>query len=162
MLTNTSGDQLRVLGAEIDHEHGLPGAHGPIVVALATPLPIRWVRVTRACHHGCVTWVRRILVCAIVSVAPLGAVASNASATTPPPAPPVTNDFMDLERDVSECISAMPKPGCGREPTSSGDRGGAMQIALFGIILVAMAGIGTRIAFAVRARDRVEDVEKAD
>jgi len=29
-----------------------------------------------------------------------------------------------------------------------------MQLALFGIILVAMAGIGTRIAFAVRARDR--------
>ncbi|MBU3689664.1 MAG: hypothetical protein FGM29_08940 [Actinobacteria bacterium] len=98
---------------------------------------------------------RRLLFCAIVSIAPLAGFGSSASATTPPPpAPPVTNDFLDLDRDVSECISAMPKPGCGREPTSSGDRGGAMQLALFGIILVAMAGIGTRIAFAVRARDR--------
>ncbi|MBM3800260.1 MAG: hypothetical protein FJW18_09325 [Actinobacteria bacterium] len=100
------------------------------------------------------TWLKRLLVCAVVSIAPLAAVGSNAVATTTPPAPPVTNDFMDLERDVSECISAMPKPGCGREPTASGDRGGAMQLALFGIILVAMAGIGTRVAFAVRARDR--------
>ena len=99
------------------------------------------------------TWLKRLLVCAVVSIAPLAVVGSSALATTPP-APPVTNDFMDLDRDVSECISAMPKPGCGREPTTSGDRGGAMQLALFGIILVAMAGIGTRVAFAVRARDR--------
>ncbi len=91
--------------------------------------------------------------CAIVSIAPLAAVCSTALATTPP-APPVTNDFMDLERDVSECISSMPKPGCGREPTTSGDRGGAMQIALFGVLMLGMAAIGTRIAFAIRARDR--------
>ena len=90
----------------------------------------------------------------VIAITPLATAGSNASATTPPLAPPVTNDFMDLERDVSECISAMPKPGCGREPTSSGDRGGAMQIALFGVLMLGMAVIGTRIAFAVRARDR--------
>ena len=100
------------------------------------------------------TWLKRLLVCTVIAVTPLAAAGSNASATTPPLAPPVTNDFMDLERDVSECISAMPKPGCGREPTSSGDRGGAMQIALFGVLMLGMAVIGTRIAFAVRARDR--------
>ena len=154
MLAHATSDELRVLGAEIDHEHGLPGAHGSIVVALATPLPIRWVRVARACHHGSVKWLKRLLVCTVIAVTPLAAAGSNASATTPPLAPPVTNDFMDLERDVSECISAMPKPGCGREPTSSGDRGGAMQIALFGVLMLGMAVIGTRIAFAVRARDR--------
>jgi len=85
-------------------------------------------------------------------------------ATGTPPggddAPPVTNDFMDLDRDVSDCISAMPKPGCGREPTSSGDRGGWQQILLFGVLMLGMAGIGTRVAFSVRARDRASASEQ--
>ena len=78
-----------------------------------------------------------------------------AMASVPPDSqPPVTNDFLDLERDVSECISSMPKPGCGREPTDSGDRGGWQQTLVFGILMLGMAGIGTRVAFAIRKRDR--------
>ncbi len=78
-----------------------------------------------------------------------------AAATTPPDGqPPATNDFLDLERDVTECISSMPKPGCGREPTSNGDRGGWQQTLVFGVLMISMAGIGTRVAFAVRKRDR--------
>ena len=37
------------------------------------------------------------------------------------------NDFLDLERSLTECISSNPPPGCGRVPTSPGDRGGWQQ-----------------------------------
>jgi len=97
-----------------------------------------------------------ISLAAVSIVAPLS-FGSPVGASVPPggeDSPPVTNDFMDLERDVSECISAMPKPGCGREPTSSGDRGGWQQLVVFGVLMVGMAGIGVRIAVSVRARDR--------
>jgi hypothetical protein len=75
------------------------------------------------------------------------------SATVPPP-PIEENVYLDLERGVNECISALPKPGCGREPVDSGDRGGWQQFLVFGVLMTAMAGIGTRIVFSVRTRDR--------
>lgn len=103
-----------------------------------------------------------ITLAAMPIIAPLS-VGSPAGATVPPggdDTPPVTNDFMDLERDVSDCISAMPKPGCGREPTSSGDRGGWQQLLLFGVLMLGMAGIGVRVAHSVRARDRASTGEK--
>lgn len=68
--------------------------------------------------------------------------------------PIATNDFLDLERDLSECISAVPKPGCGREPTQAGDRGGFLQLALFGVMMTGLVVIGWRVTTAVRARDR--------
>lgn len=61
---------------------------------------------------------------------------------------------MDLERDLSQCISSNPLPGCGREPTSAGDRGGWQQFLLFGIMMGGIALIFWRIASAIRARDR--------
>ncbi|MGA0878001.1 MAG: hypothetical protein ACO3SP_02675 [Ilumatobacteraceae bacterium] len=78
------------------------------------------------------------------------------AASTPPANPevPTTNEFMDLERDLSECISSNPLPGCGREPTSSGDRGGWQQLLLFGIMIGGIAIIFLRITRAIRARDR--------
>ena len=39
----------------------------------------------------------------------------------------------------------------------SGDRGGAMQIAVFGLLIAGMAFIAFRIARSVRARDRALD-----
>lgn len=80
-----------------------------------------------------------------------------AVASSTPPADqevPTTNEFMDLERDLSECISSNPLPGCGREPTSAGDRGGWQQLLLFGIMMGGIAVIFWRITRAVRARDR--------
>lgn len=65
--------------------------------------------------------------------------------TVPPPSGEV---------DLSTCIGLYPKPGCGTEPQSSGDRGGAMQIAVFGILIAALAVIGVRIARSIIARDR--------
>lgn len=67
----------------------------------------------------------------------------------------IPNDFMDLERDLSQCISSNPLPGCGREPTSPGDRGGWQQFVLFGVMMSGIGIIFWRIARSVRARDRV-------
>ena len=60
---------------------------------------------------------------------------------------------------LEQCVGLLPKPGCGREPVESGDRGGAMQFATFGILFAALVVIGVRIARAVVARDRANTGE---
>lgn len=60
----------------------------------------------------------------------------------------------DANPTLEQCIGLLQKPGCGREPVESGDRGGAMQFATFGVLIAALAVIGVRIARAVVARDR--------
>ena len=59
-----------------------------------------------------------------------------------------------LEGDVDECIGLLPKPGCGVAPTQSGDRGGALQLALFGLIIIGLAVIFTVVFRSVLRRDR--------
>ena len=95
----------------------------------------------------------------MATVFSLTAPALGVSASTPPSsdpqpvdtiAPVATNDFMDLDRDLTQCISSNPLPGCGREPTSSGDRGGWQQLLLFGILIVGMGAIFGRVFYAVR------------
>ncbi|MFZ8900964.1 MAG: hypothetical protein ACO2Y7_04655 [Ilumatobacteraceae bacterium] len=92
----------------------------------------------------------RALVAAIALTVGLGAPA----VATVPPEVPEENVYLDLERSMTECISALPKPGCGREPVDSGDRGGWQQLLVFGVLMTAMAGIGVRVAFSVRSRSR--------
>jgi hypothetical protein len=60
----------------------------------------------------------------------------------------------DANPSLEQCIGLLPKPGCGREPVETGDRGGAMQFATFGVLIAALVVIGVRIARAVVARDR--------
>jgi hypothetical protein len=113
--------------------------------------------------------IRRILTTALFAIAlALGiglATSSSAAATTPPAdtqlditadtQPPTTeNEFMNLERDVTSCISSIPQPGCGREPTSSSDRGGWQQLLLFFIMFLGMSFIFYRVYRSIRARDR--------
>ena len=113
--------------------------------------------------------IRRILSIALLAIAlalGVGLVSSSTAYATTPPAdtqqdiqadtqPPTTeNDFMNLERDVTSCISSNPQPGCGREPTSSSDRGGWQQLLLFFIMFLGMAFIFWRVYLSVRARDR--------
>jgi len=73
--------------------------------------------------------------------------ASGATVSAPSAADPT-------EPDLSSCVGLLPKPGCGTEPVASGDRGGAMQIATFSLMLAALLVIGARIARAVASRDR--------
>ena len=113
--------------------------------------------------------IRRILTTALLAIAlalGVGLVSSSTVYATTPPAdtqqeiqadtqPPTTeNDFMNLERDVTSCISSNPQPGCGREPTSSSDRGGWQQLLLFFIMFLGMAFIFWRVFLSIRARDR--------
>jgi hypothetical protein len=63
----------------------------------------------------------------------------------------------DEEINLSTCVGLYPKPGCGTEPQASGDRGGAAQIAVFGVLVAALCVIGVRIARAIVARDRAMD-----
>ena len=71
-------------------------------------------------------------------------------------APPTTidNSFLDTKRDLSECVNhSVDLPDCGIEPTQPGDRGGALQLATFGILTLGIVIICWRVVRAVRARD---------
>lgn len=70
-----------------------------------------------------------------------------------------TNDFLDLERSLTECISSNPPPGCGRTPTSPGDRGGWQQLVLFGVMMSGIGVIFWRVSRAVRRRDAIAHSE---
>jgi len=59
-----------------------------------------------------------------------------------------------LEGDVDECIGLLPKPGCGYEPTQAGDRGGALQFAIFGLIIVGVVVMFTVVFRNVLRRDK--------
>lgn len=60
----------------------------------------------------------------------------------------------DADAGLEQCVGLLPKPGCGHEPVDSGDRGGVMQFATFGVLIAALVVIGVRIARAVIARDK--------
>ena len=157
MFADPAGDQLRVLGAEIDDEDGMTGGPVPRVVPGGTRALARWAVGSDSCHdggvHGATRGVTRAIWTAVAAVL-IGVGSSAPASATIPPEATEDNVYLDLERSVTECISAMPKPGCGREPVDSGDRGGWQQFLVFGVLMSAMAAIGVRVAFAIRSRDR--------
>lgn len=69
---------------------------------------------------------------------------------------PVTDSTFvwDLEKEPSECIGFLPKPGCGKEPQQAGDRGGALQWTVFAVILAGVGTVGTVLVRNVVRRDR--------
>lgn len=70
----------------------------------------------------------------------------------------VTDDtvyYYDLEKDPSECIGFLPKPGCGKEPEDAGERGGALQYTTFAVMLGGIGVIATVIGRNVIRRDRM-------
>ena len=68
----------------------------------------------------------------------------------------------NLERDPSECIGLMPKPGCGTAPVDAGDRGGALQYATFAVILLGLAVILSVVFRNVLRADHRKAREVAD
>jgi hypothetical protein len=75
------------------------------------------------------------------------------AAASPEPVPPVTtaldNPFLPDDANVTDCISALPRPGCGSEERSDWRQG-----VLFGVVAAGLAAIGVRIAIGVRRRGR--------
>ena len=59
------------------------------------------------------------------------------------------NEFLPTDRDLTECISAMPKPGCGSEA-----RGGWRQTAVFLAVLGGLGFIAWRVIASARAAGR--------
>ena len=57
----------------------------------------------------------------------------------------------DLENVPSECIGFLPKPNCGKEPQDAGERGGALQYIVFGMM---MLGLGVIAIGIVRSTKR--------
>lgn len=67
-----------------------------------------------------------------------------------------------IERDPSECIGLLPKPGCGTKPTDAGERGGSLQVATFAVILIGLAVIFTVVFRNVLRTDRRKATEASD
>jgi hypothetical protein len=66
-----------------------------------------------------------------------------------PPPPPVTdNAFIPEDRDLGECITAVPKPGCGSEARGDWHQGVVLAVMVAGLVVV-----GWRIVRGVRRRD---------
>src|SRR5687767_835616 len=87
------------------------------------------------------------------AAAPASVVVATAS---PPTTPPVTdNPFLPQDKDLTECISANPEPGCGSKA-----RGGWRQALTFVIVALAMAFIGWRIVVIVRRNRKAVEAER--
>ncbi len=95
--------------------------------------------------------------CAVLlTVAPFGlsvAQAADSTNTTIPQSPDPTYVY-DLEKEPSDCIGFLPKPGCGKKPQQAGDRGGSLQYLTFGIMILGVGTVGTVLARNVMKRDR--------
>ena len=82
----------------------------------------------------------------IAAMLPVGAVTAQDNDGSDTDVTTVTvNDFVPTERDLSECISAVPKPGCGSEA-----RGGWRQTAIFALVVGGLAFIGWRVVAGAR------------
>jgi hypothetical protein len=74
--------------------------------------------------------------------------ATTAASTEPPPPPVTDNVFIPEDRDLGECITAVPKPGCGSEARSDWHQGLVLGVMIAGLII-----IGWRIVKGVRRRE---------
>ena len=67
-------------------------------------------------------------------------------------APIATNDFIPENANIGDCVSSLPRPGCGSEARS--DTG---QLLTFAALLVGSVFIGWRIVRSVRQRESAAD-----
>ncbi len=82
-----------------------------------------------------------------LAVLPGGAALAGTPGEPPATPPPSTfNVFYPEERPLSDCLSAVPKPGCGSEA-----RGGWRQATIFGLIIGAFGFIVWRVVRSARS-----------
>lgn len=67
-----------------------------------------------------------------------------------------------IERDPSECIGLLQKPGCGTKPTDAGERGGSLQLATFAALVLGLVIIFTVVFRNVLRADRRKAAEVTD
>ncbi|MCB1000396.1 MAG: hypothetical protein R2713_22020 [Ilumatobacteraceae bacterium] len=60
-----------------------------------------------------------------------------------------TNPFLPEDANIGDCVSSLPRPGCGSEI-----RGDSHAAITFGVLVAALSFIGWRIVRSVRRRDR--------
>jgi hypothetical protein len=96
--------------------------------------------------------VTRLSVALLALVAVISLSGGPAMASTPPPSPPPTtlveNPFIPEDQNLSDCVSALPRPGCGSEA-----QGGWRQQLVFGLVLAGGAFIAWRVVRGVRRRE---------
>lgn len=61
----------------------------------------------------------------------------------------IPNDFYPAEAELSDCLSALPPPGCGSEA-----KGGWPQFAAMAFIVVGIGAIAARVLWSVRRARR--------
>jgi len=98
---------------------------------------------------------RHAIAVAVVTLATLVAVTGPVAASPPPSPPPgeeatttttfADNEFIPENVNLSDCISGVPRPGCGSEA-----RGGWRQILVFVAMAAGLAFIGWRIIRSAR------------
>ena len=90
----------------------------------------------------------------LAAAAPEPSPEAQAPTTAPPPTAPVVtaNEFLPTDRDLSDCVGVLEKPGCGSE-----ERGGTATTVVFIVMLLAMVVIFARIAIGVRQNRRAID-----
>lgn len=95
-------------------------------------------------------WLKLVVVTSIAALTLISpsatAVAAEESDTGNSDTPTATyNDFIPEERDLSDCISAIPKPGCGSDA-----KGGWRQMLVLGLVVTGLGFIGWRVVAGAR------------
>ena len=75
---------------------------------------------------------------------------ATAPATTPPSAPPVTNDLLPQNNDVTNCVGTVEQANCGSKARADGH-----TYLVFLALAAGLTFIGWRIARGVKSRDAV-------
>ena len=97
--------------------------------------------------------------------------AAPVGATPDQPAPPATtiaaspatddsvvdNEFIPQQRDLTECVSSVERPGCGSKA-----RGGWRQSLVFGVVVAGLVFIGWQIVRSVRSGAQTQKAADAD
>jgi len=141
-LANPTGDQLCVLGSEVDDQNG---------VVIGRALRLTHVMERRGMTRFGIAFVLTLL----ASLVLLGSSTSTLAwlpemavpVDTVPDRPPVTvSEFFPDEQNLSDCLGLVERPGCGSEA-----RGGWRQTVVFGVIIVGLGLIFWRISRGIKA-----------
>jgi hypothetical protein len=68
-----------------------------------------------------------------------------------------TTVAMTDDGQAGQTKSVIPKPNSGSAPQQAGDRGGALQIGLFGVLVLALAFIGAVVIRSTMRNSRIRD-----